>query len=192
MENIKLEFKRIKNIIYIKDNNLQLNIVPECSFDTNGINVFGSKSKSIPLFINKNVEGHLKFINIIRNIYDKCSEYIETDYDFNPDVIINPLNKINDTTYVLNLYITDFNGNITASFYDSSNTLISLEELKDKTFSIYPAINIDKISLNKDKEKAYLNMHLKEGFVDNIKNKRLLDFNKYKSYVNNKNKNVNQ
>lgn len=186
MENIKLEFKRIKNIIYIKDNNLQLNIVPECSFDTNGINVFSTKSKSIPLFINKNVEGHLKFINIIRDIYDKCSEYIETDYDFNPDVIINPLNKINDTTYVLNLYITDFKGNLTASFYDSSNKPISLEELKDKTFSIYPAINIDKISLNKDKEKAYVNIHLKEGFVDNIKNKRLLDFNKYKSYVNNK------
>jgi hypothetical protein len=137
MENIKLEFKRIKNIIYIKDNNLQLNIIPE-------------------------------FINIIRDIYDKCSEYIETDYEFNPDVIINPLNKINDTTYILNLYITDFNGNITASFYDNNNNPISLEKLEDKTFSIYPAINIDTISLNKDKEKAYVNIHLKEGFLDNI------------------------
>lgn len=190
MENIELEFKRIKNIIYIKDNNLQLNIIPECSFETNGINVFSPNSKSIPLFINKNVESHLKFIKIISDIYDKCSEYIETDYEFNPDVIINPLNKINDTTYILNLYITDFNGNITASFYDNNNNLISLENLENKTFSLYPAINIDKISLNKDKEKAYINLHLKEGFVDNIKNKRLLDFNKYKSYVNKKTNNV--
>jgi hypothetical protein len=187
-ENINIEFKKVgTNSIYIKNNGLQLNIIPECIFETNGIyNLSNTKSKSIKINLNKKIKNHVKFIDTIKEIYNKCSEHLESEDDFNPDMITNPLNEFNDTIYNMNLFITDWNGKILSTFYDDSNNLIDMKDLEGKTFNIYPAINIEKISLNTNNNIAYINIILKECFVSNIKGKRLLDYEKYKSIKNNK------
>lgn len=186
-DNIKLEFKKSGNTIYIKNDGLQLNIIPECVFKTEGISYLNTKTKMINLIIDKNIKEHEKIKDIIENIYNECSEYIKEEDGFNPDKIINPLKKINDSTYSLQLFITNWNSENTVLFYDNNNKLINIENLEDKIFSLYPAINVEKISLNTNTNIAYVNMTLKEGIVNDIKKKRLLDFEKYKIYMNNKN-----
>lgn len=175
-----IEFNKINNNIYIKNDKLQFIIIPDCIFETNGIITFpNSKTQAIILSINKNKEDHKKFIDIIKNIYDKCSEFIENENDFNPDVIINPLKNINDTIYNLQICITNWDGKIITNFYNIINDeLIDLEELKNKVFSIYPAMQIDRISLNPLTNNAYINIQLKEAYICNIKNRKLLDYKK--------------
>lgn len=189
IKDFNIQIKKVGNILYIKNNGLPLYIIPECMFETKGIHDLPN-NKSMTLSLNKTKKEHKDFINIINEIYNKCSEHIESDNDFNPDIIMNPLIKINDIIYNLHLFVTSWNGNDQAIFYDDNNDLINLKDLEDKTFSIYPAINVDRVSLNKSKDKAYINILLKEGFINNIKNKRLLDFEKYKTYIN-KNKSLN-
>lgn len=184
---LNIQFKKVGNVLYIKDNGLPLNIIPGCVFETKGIHHL-TNNKSVTLSLNINIKEHKEFIQLINEIYKKCSEYIEIEDDFNPDTIINPLVKINDIIYNLHLFITTWNGNDQALFFDDNNNLIDIKDFEDKTFSIYPAVSIDRISLNKVKDTAYINIILKECFISNIKNKRLLDFEKYKMYVN-KNKN---
>lgn len=187
-DNINLEFKKSGNIIYIKNKGLLLNIIPECIFETDGINYLNAKTKMINLIIDNNIEEHSKFKDIIEKIYDECSEHIVEEDGFDPDKIINPLKKVNDSIYTMQLFITNWNGENTVSFYNNDNNLINTEILEDKTFSIYPAINVEKISLNTNTNIAYVNMSLKEGIINDIKKKRLLDFKKYKTYIN-KNRN---
>jgi hypothetical protein len=186
-DNIKLEFKKSGNTIHIKNDGVPLNIIPECSFETDGIIYLNRKTKITNLIIDKNIKEHSKLKDIIEKIYDKCSEHIAEEDGFNPDKIINPLKKIKDSVYSIQLFITNWNGKSIVSFYDNDNKLIDTKDLEgDKIFSIYPAINIEKITLNNDTNIAYVNMNLKEAIVNDIKKKRLLDFKKYIIYMNNK------
>lgn len=184
---INLEFKKSGNVIYIKNKGLLLNIIPECVFRTDGINYLNTKTKMINLIIDNNIEEHSKFKDIIEKIYNECSEHIVEEDRFEPDKIINPLKKVNDSIYTMQLFITNWNGENTVSFYDDDNKLIDIKNLEDKIFSIYPAINVEKISLNTNTNIAYVNISLKEGIISDIQKKRLLDFKKYKTYINNKN-----
>lgn len=188
-DNINLEFKKSGNVIYIKNDGMPLNIIPECVFETDGINYLNTKTKTLNLILDKNRKEHLKLKDIIENVYNKCSEHIIEEDGFNPDKIINPLKEINDSLYSVQLFITNWNGENIVSFYDNDNKLIDTKNLEgDKKFSIYPAISIEKFSLNNDTNIAYVNLILKEAIVSDIKKKRLLDFKKYKTYINNKNK----
>jgi hypothetical protein len=186
-DNINLEFKRSGNTIYIKNKGLQLNIIPGCVFETKGITYLNTKTKIINLIIDEKIKKHSEIKDMIEKIYNEISEHIREEDRFDPDKIINPLKKNSDSTYTLQLFITDWNGENITLFYDNNNKLINTEILEDKTFSIYPAISVEKISLNTNTNIAYVNMILKEGIVNNIKNKRLLDFEEYKIYINNEN-----
>lgn len=154
----------------IKENGKNLNIIPECIFKTNGIE-YDIEHNLIVLFIDKNYKEHSNFIYIINCIYDKINKYL---YNFD---VVNPLIKIDNTNYSLNLLVNKEN-----IFYNDNNEFISFESLEDKTFSIYPGINIKNISFIKNK--VYINIYLKEGILSNIKNKRLLNFEKYKILIN--------
>lgn len=187
-------FNKINNNIYIKNNEGEKYIIiPNCFFNTTGIvNLNNSKMKAIHLNINKNKKEHEKFINEFRKIYDECSEHIEVDNEFNPNIIINPLRKINNVFFDLLIYITDWNGNLTSTFYDAKeNKIINLEEIENKQFSIYVAIQIEKISLSPKNNNAYINFSLKEGYINNINekedNKKLIDYKNVQIAINNEN-----
>lgn len=188
-------FSNINNNIYIKnEEGEKYIIIPNCFFNTRGIvNLNNSKLKAIHLNINRNKKEHEKFINEIRKIYDECSEHIEINDEFNPNIIINPLRKINDAFFDLLIYVTDWNGNLTSTFYNANkeNQIINLEEIENKQFSIYVAIQIDKISLSSKNNNAYINFSLKEGYINNINekenNKKLIDYKKVQIAINSEN-----
>ncbi len=123
-------------------------------------------------------------------MYDECSEYIEVQDNFNPDMILNPLKKINDVMYDLMVYITDWDGNPITTFYDAKkeNEIIELKTLEDKQFSTYVAIQPEKISLSLKNNNAYINILLKEAYVNNIRNKtntKIIDYKKVLIAINN-------
>lgn len=190
-----MKYNRIDNNIYIKnDDENQLFIISDCFLETSGIvNLNNSKRKVIYLKINKNKKGHQDFIDKIKEIYNECSEYIETDDDFNPNTLLNPLKKINDVMYDLMVYITDWDGNLITTFYDvkKENEIIKLETIEDKHFSMYVAIQFEKVSLSLKNNNAYMNIILKEAYVNNIKNKinnKIIDYKKVLIAINNETK----
>lgn len=187
-----MRYNIIDNNIYIKnDDGNQLFIISDCFIETSGIvNFNNSKRKVIYLKINKNKKGHQDFIDKIRKMYDECSEYIEVQDNFNPDMILNPLKKINDVMYDLMVYITDWDGNPITTFYDAKkeNEIIELKTLEDKQFSTYVAIQPEKISLSLKNNNAYINILLKEAYVNNIRNKtntKIIDYKKVLIAINN-------
>lgn len=154
--NKTLIFNKNKNNIFIKEkDNDNLIIIPDCYFIASGI---------------------------FRNIYDECSQYIEKIDDFDPDLISNPMYKKKDELYILSLNITDWNGNLITKFYNiEDDQLINLNDLENKTFSLYPAIHIEKIYLNTKNNYAYIEFILKEAYIRINKNKKLLNYEKAKN-----------
>lgn len=166
-EHLNIKFKNKNEIIYIKNNdNSQLYVIPECFFDVKTIyNLINNKS--ITLCLCKEIKKHVYFINIINEVYNKCNKYMKKRNINN--VIINPLLKVDETNYKLYLIIKDFNGKKQVSFYDIENRYIDINDLKNKSFKMYPAIHIDKVFLNKNKNIAIINFILKEAFINDIK-----------------------
>lgn len=184
-----LTFNKNKNNIYIKENyNNNLIVIPDCYFIVSGIfTIDNTKKKILTFYINGENEEHKVFINNIRKIYDECSIYIEETGDINPDVISNPIYKKNDSLYTLSVNITDWNGNLITKFYNiDDNQLINLDNLENKTFSLYPAIHIEKLYLNNKNNTVYIEIILKEAYIKIHQNKKLLDYEKAKKAIGNK------
>lgn len=178
-----LSFNIIKKNIYVKNNNLDFIIKSECFLESKGITLKRPKIKTVSLILSKKNENQKKIIDIIGNFYNKISEFIELQEEFNPNMIINPLKNIDNDTYILYVYITDWEGNIIAKLYDTNNEIIDINKLNNKTFKIYPAICINNITLSNKDENAYINISLKEGYIKDIENKRILDYNKIKEII---------
>lgn len=177
-----LIFNKNKNNIFIKEkeDNNNLIVVPDCYFVASKIfTVDNTKKKILTFDVNKENDKHKEFIDNIRNIYDECSEYIEKIDNFDPDLISNPIHKKNDSLYSLSLNITDWNSNLITKFYNvEDDKLINLDDFENRTFSLYPAIHIEKIYLAKNNY-AYMELILKEAYIriNRInKNKRILDY----------------
>lgn len=184
-----LTFNKNKNNIYIKENyNNNLIVIPDCYFIVSGIfTVDNTKKKILTFYINGENEEHKVFINNIRKIYDECSIYVEENGDINPDVISNPIYKKNNSLYTLSVNITDWNGNLITKFYNiNDNQLINLDNLENKTFSLYPAIYIEKLYLNNKNNTVYIEIVLKEAYIKIHQNKKLLDYEKAKKAIGNK------
>lgn len=179
-----LIFNKNKNNIFIKEkDNNNLIVIPDCYFIASGIfKVDNIQKKILTFYINKDNNKHKEFIDNIRDIYDECSEYIEKIDDFDPDLILNPIYKKNDLLYTLSLNITDWNGKLITKFYNiEDDQLINLNDLENKTFSLYPAIHIEKIYLSTKNNHAYMEFILKEAYIRINKNKKLLNYEKAKN-----------
>lgn len=182
MDNIN--FNIINNKIYLKNGNSNIIIRPNCFLNTEGIYSYkNNKTKTIKIILDKNKNEDNKFIETIRDIYDKCSEYIELQDNFDPDMILNPLKKIDERYYNLYVYITDWNGVVITKLYDINNNSIKINDITNKTFSLYPAICFEKVMLNNDNKKAYVHLILKEAYINNIEEKRLLNYNRMREII---------
>jgi hypothetical protein len=181
-----LKFNKNKNNVYIKENNNNLLIIPDCFFMVSGIfSVESTKKKILTFYINQNNENHKEFMNIIRNIYDECSEFLEKDEELNPDIISNPMYKKNDSTYTFSVNIANWEGNLITKFYDVENDqVINLQDFENKSFSIYPAIHIEKMYISTKNNVCYIECMLKEAYIKINQNKKLLDYKKAKDAVN--------
>jgi hypothetical protein len=183
-----LTFNKNKNNIYIKEkDNTSLIIIPDCYFVASGIfKVDNTKKKILTFYINGENDQHKEFIGNIRNIYDQCSIYIEKDEDINPDIISNPIYKKNDSSYILSVNITDWNGNLITKFFNvDDDQIINEDNLENKTFSLYPAICIEKMYLSTKNNVAYIEFILKEAYIKINQNKRLLNYENAKNAIGN-------
>lgn len=179
-----INFNIINNKIYLKNGKSNIIIRPNCFFKTEGIYSYkNNKAKTIKLILDNNKSEHKKFMVTIRDIYDKCSEYIELQDNFDPDIILNPLKKIDERFYNMYIYISDWNGTVLSKLYDINDNSVEVSELTNKNFSLYPAICLEKVTLNNDNKRAYVHLTLKEGYINNIEEKRLLDYHKMKEII---------
>jgi hypothetical protein len=133
----KLKFKKIENksrfkILYEND---IFYMEPLSMFKTYGIKNDYDRNK-ISLIIDENIEEHKDLLNIVNSIYERLSIYLDMDEKTIISNIKNPLNKSKNNNYILNLVLHD-----DCEIYNYDNKeKISLEEIKNSKFYVYPII----------------------------------------------------